>query len=132
MDWQSLFSHRCKWEGLLSLNVESSSNSWFSHLCSKIKDGCFQNIENLQLSVDHTFLERTDTTWKSLKILHISSQSLNQGRILGIVDVFVSLNYLPSLKRVYLDAERIAKPSSEADGVAFKRRLSTQVSLQTF
>ena len=70
--WQSLFSHTCKWGDLRSLNVESSSNSWFSHLSSKVKYGCLQNKENLQLSVDHTFLERIDNTWRSLKILQIS------------------------------------------------------------
>ena len=46
---------------------------------------------------------------------------MNQGRILEIVDAFVKLNYLPSLEKVYLNTERIAKPSSEADGRAFKK-----------
>ena len=101
-DLDRLFELNCKWEQLLSLNVEDTLVC-FSDLNAEVKSGGLSALRDLRVCVDVGVKDPTTAEWPSLTDLQVHlNQNPSQTKVFASVSELIHRNGFPSLKNVYL------------------------------
>ena len=122
----SLFEFSCKWNSLLSLNVEGSSSTCFQYLGEKVASGCLSSLEKLSFSMNEKTLNYKGGQWKRLTHVKVSSKVCEVHSILSVAKQLVDQVAFPSLSVLKLSP---GKSNSVEDDEKAKELDSSSVRL---